>query len=103
MVNKYIIEIDGEDNNYSFQLEIKDPKLRELYDHDPNFFQESLDSKVHVAISDMFLSEYPPLRLAIAQINLDASEEKEKVVQSLLKELRSKTKLRVVKIDPDSQ
>ena len=70
MGKDYTVRIEGK--GYSFELEIRDSRLREIYDQDPEYFHSVIRSNIMISFGDLEAPEDLELRTLLGKISLES-------------------------------
>jgi len=74
-----------EDEGFSFELEMRDPNLRGVYDMDPEYCRYVLRKSILGALRDLHVSEYPELRKVFHDLDEESRKAKEEAVESFIR------------------
>ena len=86
MGKDYTIRIEAKE--YTFEFELKDPRLREIYDQDPEYVYKILRATLMGAIGDLHASGDLELKTILNGISSESTERKISAISDFEKQLK---------------
>ena len=87
MGKDYTIRIEAKE--YTFEFELKDPRLREIYDQDPKYVRDVLSDNILSSIGELRAVNMFELRRIFQKMNLELIVRKQAVLRGFKEKLES--------------